>query len=404
MTEFSTGASLELTVPDRELRAARQQIEEEIGETPISVSVDVESSGAGASSVNRRSRENAMARQLMSTSNDYLEDVSKYGEENLQLNQTRNELLQELVDESEVAGGSGNIGLPRPRNPGGGGGGGLGGAGLAGAAMLGTAMLGLTSALTGFEIEVPDIPPLEVPKIPPVTIKKPDWLPLPVATPTGTGPGTGTGTGTGGSGVTIPGTGTPGVSPRDHGVPSGGGSPSPGPSGMNLPLPDPDTLWKVGVTGGAGYLAKDSIKSGLRGILGSGSAGAGFPVLTPEMLPEGNPLGTNPMTGKDLPPSILQEEGREKRLGPAWDWVEGKTQLGGKSETESGWNTDTRKNQARERKQQKTTVNYEPTFEVNLRELKRMIRKDVKEVERRVKNIESELPGGAGGPGSVHQL
>jgi hypothetical protein len=95
-------------------------------------------------------------------------------------------------------------------------------------------------------------------------------------------------------------------------------------------------------------------------------------------------------------------EGRERRLGGGWDWVEKLTGRGGEQETTgtetASTGSGTRSNKARDRKnRQQASVEYSPTYEIDLAELKRKQKRELRKLQKRVKNLENDLTGGGGG-------
>lgn len=139
--QFSTESLLEITVSEKSLKGARDQIEERLG----SVSVDVGAGGGGGG--DRASRERALSRQILTSQDQTLTAVADSWEESLELDQRRNDLLRELLESTEkgnftdAASPDGN-GSVRFRNRGGGGGGG-GAGGAAVGAILGLLGLGV---------------------------------------------------------------------------------------------------------------------------------------------------------------------------------------------------------------------------------------------------------------------
>lgn len=170
--EFSTATTLEVAVDQGSLRQARQDVESSLGEVTVG---GRPGSAARADGGRRRGgsriagRERAMQRQLLS--------------ENIDLDERRNELLEQLLEEEE----KGNVTRARMG----------GGAATAGLIGLGLGAAGLGSALRNlgdFELEPPDIPPLEIPSLPKFEwpalpawdwppIPEPEWTPLPIERP-----------------------------------------------------------------------------------------------------------------------------------------------------------------------------------------------------------------------------
>lgn len=163
MPDFSAGAELSITVPDQEIQAARQQIES--GLSDIAVSVDAGTPAGGTA----RQPRNPQTGQFMSTRGPEQRLVELES-----LAETRNDLLRQLVEETE----QGN----RIRARGGGG----AGAGTVGLLALGLGTAGLGSALSGLlNFEKPDWLPPTIPTPPflPIEVGAPDWLPVPVEEP-----------------------------------------------------------------------------------------------------------------------------------------------------------------------------------------------------------------------------
>lgn len=96
MTDFATEATFEAVIDSASLRDARQTVEDELGD--IEVEVAAQTSGAGgAGGGEMASRDRAMGRKLQSQQLDTLD-------ENLGLDEERNDLLQEIVEtEAKVA-------------------------------------------------------------------------------------------------------------------------------------------------------------------------------------------------------------------------------------------------------------------------------------------------------------
>ena len=139
MTDLPISGMLEATVDQASLRAAQQEIEDELGD--LSVGVDARAGGGGGRSGNVQGREQAMARRLASEGNEIAES---------QLEEL--EIIYEKVDEIADSQGGGLIGgdggiLGMLTEVGGDAAGEVGGAGaLTGAA---ASLTGAASALTG---------------------------------------------------------------------------------------------------------------------------------------------------------------------------------------------------------------------------------------------------------------
>lgn len=177
-TEFSTKATLDLQVDQGGLRSARKEIEEKLTGDPIQVEVEVEqpNSGRVASSSKALSSNtsasggggNGGSSKLLDRQNSLLSGIDSHWDENLELNDIRNELLRELLEETEkdntTARGRMGRGL-------------MGGGGMLGIA-IGGAVLSKLPDLDLPKLKLPDIPPLKIPDIPP--LKAPDIDPLEV--------------------------------------------------------------------------------------------------------------------------------------------------------------------------------------------------------------------------------
>lgn len=99
MTEFETGFGLDVTVNPSSLRSARQTIEDEIGEVQVDVSTSGGASGGGSSRI--AGRERAMSRQLLSSQDESLTSIDDAWTDNIDLNEERNDLLRQLLNQSE---------------------------------------------------------------------------------------------------------------------------------------------------------------------------------------------------------------------------------------------------------------------------------------------------------------
>jgi len=164
---FDSGVELDVTVSSSSLRSARKTIEDGLGDVEATVSPNGPAySGGGSGGSEVASREAAMSRQLLSSQNNKLDSVTDSWGENLELNERRNFLLEELL-EATGSGEGGGLDGPTPRGNGGLLGGLAGGAALLGLGALTIGGLGLGKLS---DIEVPDIPPLEVPDIPPLKV------------------------------------------------------------------------------------------------------------------------------------------------------------------------------------------------------------------------------------------
>ncbi|SEU00998.1 hypothetical protein [Natrinema hispanicum] len=196
MTEFSTTAYLDLQVDQGGLRSARKEIEDKLTSDPIQVEVEPVNSGRVASSsealssnTETSSSGNGGSNKLLEHQNSMLNNIDSHWSENIELNDTRNDLLRQLLDETE----KGNTTV-RGRM----------GRGLMGGGAIGLMIGGtLLSKLPNLDLpklkvpdipplkapdidplEVPDIPPLDIPDVPeptwlPIEVPKPDWIPIP---------------------------------------------------------------------------------------------------------------------------------------------------------------------------------------------------------------------------------
>jgi hypothetical protein len=222
MTEFQTQVNLAVKPDPASLRAARQEIEDELGD----VTVDVQATGGG--------QQSQLAGRDASKQTALLDQLVEDTDRNLDLNQTRNDLLRELIQAQEtdtftraVGGGAGGaVGL----------GAGAGAVGLAGVGALG--LLLQTIPDIPDNIDVPEIPnkipipavddipeeigiedlplPLPVEDIPSIEIAPPPFpIPIPVAEP-GEGP-------------------KPDGQPQPETDPAPSPSPSPAPDGVDVP-------------------------------------------------------------------------------------------------------------------------------------------------------------------------
>lgn len=109
MTEFETSAIVDISVSSSSLREVRQEVENGIPD----VKVDASTATNGGSGGGRMAgRERAMGRQIMTRQADTLDSIDGYGDENLALNEERNDLLRELVDINEKDAQSGRGGIP----------------------------------------------------------------------------------------------------------------------------------------------------------------------------------------------------------------------------------------------------------------------------------------------------
>lgn len=392
MTEFETGALLELEVSQQSLREARATIEDDLGDVEVDVSATAADDVSGGGS-RIAGRERAMSRQLSNNQLSVLQEIDDRGEDMHTLAIERNELLADLVDEME----SGNRASARS------GGGGLGGVGLA----LGgvTLAAGLGSVLSDFswpdlpEWEWPPLPPLEWPDPPDLEVEKPGWVPIPVESPGGTGGGAPT--------EDVPRDRTP-LPEQPTGIPNDivDDDPTTGPSGIPVPLdetddapssdpspapsPDPgltDRLRNVventpegAVAGGAavagaagaGALARQGARAG-GGAAAGGSSGLGVPIM-PAVL------------GRDqgIQDWLAEQVGRGDQSRMA---MTGRTPTGTRTESIST------NSAADSKRQQSSEVNYSPTFNLDTKELERQQQRGMERLERRVEQLERGFGG-----------
>ncbi|MEA5387126.1 hypothetical protein VB779_08695 [Haloarculaceae archaeon H-GB11] len=142
MVEFGVGAELRFEeVNDPSLRALKSEIERELSGMSADVSVGVDSRASQSSQVTGRRQ--AMAHQVLTDQTTSLANQTDVLEENLRLDETRNDLLRELLDATEEGD------FTRARSAGGGGIGMALGAltGAIGGTILGGALLGRLSDL-----------------------------------------------------------------------------------------------------------------------------------------------------------------------------------------------------------------------------------------------------------------
>jgi carbonic anhydrase/acetyltransferase-like protein (isoleucine patch superfamily) len=103
MSEFSVSSLLEVEVSQSSLRAARSEIEDGLGdiEVDVSASASEQLSRGGSGGQRLAGKERAMTRSLLDTQTERITTVSENVEANLELNETRNDLLRDLVDAQE---------------------------------------------------------------------------------------------------------------------------------------------------------------------------------------------------------------------------------------------------------------------------------------------------------------
>ena len=281
MTEFETSAALSIEISSRELRDARKEIEDGLGDVQVGVSTSGGSGGGAGAAM--------------------LDDISDHTDELVTLADERNDILEDILDELEQQGGGG-LSIPFV-NPGGG-------------RRPKTGGPGGRPTVVPFPIPGPDDDPSSgptstpSPTLPPINLPNPfsdlpdvPTLPnLPFGFPSGgpSGSPTGTGQPSPSPGPIIP----PSDDPKVR-LPGPGGRPAPGtPAPIDIPggaRPDPTGTVSVapganrppqvdprgaGAAGGlaavVGGLAKST--QGLLGPLGGGgspspgSGGLGFPL------------------------------------------------------------------------------------------------------------------------------
>lgn len=167
MTEFETGAEVDISISDRALRDARGQIESELG----GVTVDVEASPSASQQVSQGSgsnmagKERAMSRSLLSDQLASQQTAADRLDDNLALNDERNDLLRELIDVNEQAarGGGGGDGFSLRRL--GKLGGLIGGGGVALVGILGSSIASEMASVNWTQLignAIPDISPGDV--------------------------------------------------------------------------------------------------------------------------------------------------------------------------------------------------------------------------------------------------
>ncbi|WP_435346030.1 hypothetical protein [Haloarchaeobius sp. HRN-SO-5] len=272
MAEFSTSTLLEVSVSQRSLADARQEIEDSIGSVDVDVSTSGQAARGARRSANVRGREQAMSRQLLSGQQQELTSIDSRLDENVELNERRNDLLEMLVDATEEG--------TRARARFGGAGGAVGsslavggvliGLGSQIGATLGGAFLDTIDDWTWPEIPMPDWWPsggsdspsgggivdrTPTPNTPPVNVRHPDYFPTGGTAPTGAPTGDGSPT------VTVP--------PWVGAVGAGAGLGALATGGLSL------------LRGGAGGIASG----------GGSAAAAGAPLFTGGMFPDDAPSG-----------------------------------------------------------------------------------------------------------------
>lgn len=373
LSEFSSAVELAVSPDPRTLRATRTEIEEAVGDIQVDVTGDVQgaSSQIGAGGGGRRlaGRERAMSRQLMGDQIDRLGTVSEHLEYGVELDETRNDLLRELINETE----SGNFTRAKM-----GGLGMLGGAlGLAGAGLaIGPAIADrVGDAISNIDIggSIGEITgDVDASKLVAGTVGVSTLISgtvAPASLITGTIAASALITGSIPASALITGDVSPGsfigsISARSIIDTVGASAILQAASAAAVLNPASATavLTSVGVgqlidgtihpsefvegtisagdlvdisggeidlgsllLGGGAAAGSAAIASRIvqRGgpAAAAASSGVAAPVLTPEMFPEDSPFRTNPITGKEVEPSILTAEGRHDRLGGFGQWL-----------------------------------------------------------------------------------
>lgn len=390
MADFSTESLLKVSVDQSSLTAARDEIESELGDITVDVDASPSSqlANSGGGGADRRSKENAMSRQLLDSQTEHLRDVTEYGDANLELNETRNDLLRELENTIEKGNFSDSRGL-RPRSNDDGGGGGLGGGGAAVGVGLGLLATQLLTDSNGDESGegsgegdggVPLPPPVEWPGPGPFS----GLAPNPSQDPSPNQP---------------PGL-PPGLQPNGRPTSPGTGLPDPNAPGMGFPTPKVKEIigGAAGLSGAA--LLKEILQGGGKPSGGAtGGSGLGFPapsILLEDLITDavGNPK-------VETETASMKGPGGFNVAGPAASGSVSTSRLRDPSPT-NRTNTDSqsRTNQARERKQQQTEVSVNQEFQLDgasKREVDRKMREAKKEA---IREIEKKL-GTRGGGGQA---
>ncbi|MFC4549377.1 MULTISPECIES: hypothetical protein [Halorussus] len=414
MTSFSTKSLLQVEVEKSSLRDARKEIQSGIGDVTVQVDASSASSqlanAGGGDAVERASRERAMSRQLLDAQTDVLSGLREDLQERPvldeweiehDLSRTRNDLLRELLEVTE----KGNL---RGRAGGGGLGGMLGGTlsiasliGKVGASALITGTVGISGLISGsigaYEIVSGTVKSVDLIS---GTVSATDLI-------TGIVPAADILNGTVGIASFITGTITISefIKKDSNGDDGGDAAPPPTPNEWPGPGPHPglgrpdrspavtrpndggrsnpslvdqllgtgaataSVLWNTlpgnNAVEGAGRWAMDN-PGKAAGAAGLGLAAGGL-ALADGPLPFGEMAGGALLRGSGL------------------------LALSGSAGAKNG--RDTRRNKARERKQQRPKVEYSPTYNVDLSELKRKQRRETRKLERRVKKLEKEFDG-----------
>lgn len=382
MTEFSASASLEVRPEQRSLRAARDEIEDALGD----ISVTVEGSASGGASAGRSTRlagkERAMGRQLSTRRNQHLASLDEWSDDIEQLAIERNELLHEIVDGVE---GSGRLS----------GAGGLGGLGAIGGGAVGISILGLgivsdlTELLNSYEwpeLEVPDWIPPKIPNpdwLPP-KLSEPDWLPIEIPVPPWLpidGPGGSPSNNPSPRRTPVPGqpTGLPNPGDLPGETTASDPSPTSNPTGNPSPLMPPTALEEklrrviqetpeaVAVGGAAAGAGAARAVGGASGASG-GTPGFSF----------GIPFGASPLI-QALERGLFGITDRARPNRQALRANRRTQTVSGSVDAAGGGGSS------------RTVVNHSPTYNLDTKRLERKQQQDMKELERRIKEIERGL-------------
>lgn len=417
MTDFSTSAELNVTVADSSLKQARSDVESAIADTPVTVEADV--GNRPGSAMGSISDSGGLGTDALEKQSSTLGDISSSWEENLQLNERRNELLEDLVDMAEAGQLGGDSGRGRPL-------GGMGSLLLGGGAALGAlgGVLGgqLMNFLKGFnlpKVNIPDIPDINVPDIPP--LKAPDIPSLDVPDIPNLGvpnipelgvpdipnlgvpdiPDLGIPDNIPDLGVPdIPDLGVPDIpdvgvdvpfpvpipvaSPGSSGGSSGTGSSSPGVLDKTIAAASVPAAQTVNAAEGAANWAGENQGTAIG--LGSLALGAG---LAASPVPGGRPAGAA-VAGAGGGTAILSSL-LDGGAGTASATTADESSNTTSSTASTSSSSNRRPNRARETSRQKPEINYSPTINADFSGLERKIDQDLRELERRVSDIEKQL-------------
>lgn len=378
MSDFSTKATLHVELDQNSLQDAREQIQDELAAQPIQVETQPvdrpgTTGGSGGSTGGAGGGTLDMLSDSMEAQSTALDGITDFWDENIGLNERRNEILEEIEEGIE----RGNMS-----------GGGRGLLGTIGGIVGGGLTLGVLGASTlinflkdfswpkinipdipseipvevpqtipvdapdSIPLDVPDIPPLDVPEIPPLdvpeidplTIKKPDWLPIelkkpdwiPLGEPEDTDTGTDTDTDT--DTTDTPPTDIPDIPPVPQGpknpfndggydspIPAPGPGPAPTPPGdedtpTNNPGGSPGIVDRI-VTGAAtqGAITLDMLKGGAEaagdsaGGIAAAAGTAGLAGLLTKFGPTAAGAAT-PVLTRDMVPGTHGDRSSMERL------------------------------------------------------------------------------------------